>query len=411
MYRRDFGLSVRMVLSATLLLVLYAPFVAGAVYSAAFLFGAGEWLALGLAGAAVFTVFPFLSAELVLASAGARILPEDEAPELYEMLARLAGLADLRPPKLALMTTDVPNAFATGRHSDHGVVVVTTGLLGRLDRSEVEAVLAHELSHIATHDAQLMTALALPAVGARRILRWWVGTPLVVLFWVPFFGWILYALATLMLMTISRYRELVADRGAALITGAPEQLMSALQKIAAEMERIPDRDLREVAGMNAFFIVPAVGSSSRFEIDPHRLFPTHPPLERRLDRLAELGRTLGKTVPPRPGRPLLQVRPVASNWVAPAALILGMLSWSLPAAWLASALLNSDEFPSLMPLLAAPVAWSLGVFCAFQGLGRAQAGARRGIFALAALALLLAPLGVALLVVPLVVAGLALGLP
>jgi heat shock protein HtpX len=410
-YHRDLGLSVRMILSGGLLLVLYAPFVVGAVYYLAFLFGADEWVALALGAGAVFGVVPLFSAKVVLASAGARMLAEEEAPELYDMLARLAGLADLPRPKLALMATDVPNAFATGRNPENGVIVVTTGLLARLERSEVEAVLAHELSHIATRDAPLMTALGLPTIAARRVLRWWVRTPLLLVFfcWLLFLGWVAYAMATLLLMTISRYRELVADRGAALITGAPEQLMSALQRIAGEMARIPERDLREVAGMNAFFIVPAAQTADGFEIDPLRLFPTHPPLSGRLERLADLARGLGRTVPPEPTKPLLPPPERPSNGLPPIAFVFALMSWALPAYWLLEAVRIPDQLPSPTPLLLAPLAWSLGIFSALQGLGRAQRGGRGAAVAIAALVVLLAPLAVGFLFFPLLLVALALG--
>jgi heat shock protein HtpX len=410
-YHRDLGLSVRMVLSGGLLLVLYAPFVAGAVYYLAFLFGADQWLALLLGGGAVFAAVPLFSANVVLASAGARVLAEEEAPGLYDMLARLAGLADLPRPRLALMETDVPNAFATGRSPEHGVVVVTTGLLARLERSEIEAVLAHELSHIATRDAPLMTALGLPTIAARRVLRWWVRTPILLVFfcWLLFLGWVAYAMATLLLMTISRYRELVADRGAALITGAPEQLMSALQKIAGEMTRIPERDLREVAAMNAFFIVPAAQTAEGFQLDPLRLFPTHPPLSGRLERRAELARTLGKTVPPEPTKALLPPAERPANGLAPIAVVFALVSWALPVYWLLEAIREPRELPAGSLLLLAPLAWSLGVFSALQALGRAQRGARGGALALAALVLLLAPPAVGFLLFPLLLAALAFG--
>jgi heat shock protein HtpX len=398
--------------SGGVLLLLYAPFVAGAIYYLAFLVGADAWVALALAGGAVLLAAPLFSAKFLLASAGARMLAEEEAPELYEMLGRLAGLADLPRPALALMATGVPNAFATGRSPEHGVIVVSTGLLARLETREIEAVLAHELSHIATRDAPLMTALGLPAIAARRLLRWWVRNPVLAIigFWLLFLGWVVYAMATLLLMTISRYRELVADRGAALITGAPEQLMSALQRIAGEMARIPERDLREVAGMNAFFIVPAARTDEGFEIDPIRLFPTHPRLAQRLDRLAELARGLGRTLHPDRREPLAPAPERSANAIAPIAVVFALVSWALPAYWVLEALREPRELPPGSVLLLAPVAWSLGVFSALQGLGRAQRGGRGAAFAIVALVLLLAPLAAGCLLFPVLLTALALGL-
>jgi hypothetical protein len=142
-------------------------------------------------------------------------------------------------------------------------------------------VLAHELCHIAHRDALVMTVLGLPSLAARRLLRWWVRTPLVVFVPFLFFAWVGYALATLALMSLSRCREFVADRGAAVLTGAPEQLMSALQKIAIGLPLIPDRDLRDVVSVNAFFVLPATPESDSLHLDPLRIFPTHPPLARK----------------------------------------------------------------------------------------------------------------------------------
>jgi heat shock protein HtpX len=202
-----------------------------------------------------------------------------------------------------VIQSDVPNAFATGRSPKHAAVAVTTGLWERLEPREVEAVLAHELSHVANRDVLVMTVASFFAMLAGMLTRFglyagmWGGggnrdnnnTPVwLIVFLVSI---LTYVLSWILIQTISRYREFAADRGSALITGAPEQLMSALQKISSEMFRIPQRDLREVESMNAFFIIPASAKRTAAE-----LFSSHPPLEKRLAALAEIAREMGRPV-------------------------------------------------------------------------------------------------------------------
>ena len=213
------------------------------------------------------------------------------------MVERLAALADLPKPKVAVIDTDVPNAFATGRNPKNSVVAVTTGLWNRLEPQEVEGVLAHELSHIANRDVLIMTLASFFALVAGLLARWGAffggggdrdrGVPVWLI--VVVVSIVTYALSYILIRAISRYREYGADRGAALITGAPENLMSALQKISSQMLRIPQRDLREVAAMNAFFIIPTNVKSAFGE-----LFATHPPLEKRLANLERISREMGK---------------------------------------------------------------------------------------------------------------------
>ncbi|MDQ3876665.1 MAG: M48 family metalloprotease, partial [Actinomycetota bacterium] len=206
-------------------------------------------------------------------------------------------------PKVAVIDTPVPNAFATGRNPKNSAVAVTTGLWNRLDEREIEGVLAHELSHIANRDVLIMTIASFFAMVAAMLTRFGLyggmfmggdrnregGAPV----WLIVFAVsiVTYLLSYILIRTISRYREYTADRGAALITGAPEYLMSALQKIASQMTLIPQRDLREVEGMNAFFIVPTNVRSAAAE-----LFMTHPPLEKRLARLSAIAREMGRPV-------------------------------------------------------------------------------------------------------------------
>ena len=298
-YGRDAGLSLRMLLAGGLLGLLYVIF-------AVVLFNV---LSVGLVpmllivvGLAFFQYFT--SDKLALAASGAKVVSRDEAPELHEMVERLCAMSDLPKPKVAVVDTDVPNAFATGRSPKHAAVAVTTGLWRRLEPREIEGVLAHELSHIANRDVLIMTVASFFAMLAAILTRFGLyggmfggggrdrdsnGPPIWLIVFVV--SIVTYFLSYILIRTISRYREYAADRGAALITGAPEHLMSALQKIASQMSLIPQRDLRQVEGMNAFFIVPTNVKSAVGE-----LFLTHPPLEKRLARLGEIAREMGKPV-------------------------------------------------------------------------------------------------------------------
>jgi heat shock protein HtpX len=232
------------------------------------------------------------------------VVTPEEAPQLHEMIDRLCAMADLPKPRVAVIDTDMPNAFATGRTPKHSAVAVTTGLWNRLEPREVESVLAHELSHIGNRDVTIMTIASFFAMLAAILTRFGLyagmfgggrsrdsnGTPV----WLIMFlvSLVTYVLSWVLMMAISRYREYAADRGSALITGAPENLMSALQKIASRIVQIPQRDLREVEGMNAFFIVPTNVRQRAAEF-----FMTHPPLEKRLAALAEIAREMGRPVP------------------------------------------------------------------------------------------------------------------
>jgi heat shock protein HtpX len=246
----------------------------------------------------------YTSDKLALAASGAKVVSADQAPDLHAMVERLCAMADLPKPRIAVIDTPVPNAFATGRSPKHAAVAVTTGLWQRLEPREVEGVLAHELSHVANRDVAIMTVASFFAMLAGMLTRFGLyagmwggggdrrdnnGPPVWII--VMLVSIVTYALSFVLIRTISRYREFAADRGAALLTGAPEQLMSALQKIASQMTLIPQRDLREVEGMNAFFIVPTNVKNAAAE-----LFMTHPPLEKRLARLAEISREMGRPV-------------------------------------------------------------------------------------------------------------------
>jgi heat shock protein HtpX len=249
------------------------------------------------------------SDKLALAASGAKIVSQEQAPELHAMVERLCGMADLPKPRIAVVDSDVPNAFATGRNPKHAVIAVTTGLWRRLEPQEIEGVLGHELSHVANRDVLIMTVASFFAMLAALITRFGLyfgmfggfgggnrsnnnnqgGVPI----WLIVFAAaiVTYAISFVLIRTLSRYREYAADRGSAVITGAPEHLMSALQKIASGITTIPQRDLREVAGMNAFFIVP-----TNWRTQMGELFMDHPPMEKRLAALAAIAREMGRPV-------------------------------------------------------------------------------------------------------------------
>jgi len=232
----------------------------------------------------------FTSDKLALAASGAKVVERDQAPALHDMVERLCAMADLPKPRIAVIDTDVPNAFATGRSPKHAAVAVTRGLWDRLEPHEVEGVLAHELSHIGNRDVLIMTVASFFAMLAGLLTRFGIyggmfgggrdrdsgGAPVWLI--VLLVSIVTYFLSQILILAISRYREF-----------AP--VISALQKIASDMFRIPQRDLREVESMNAFFIIPTSvkGAASQ-------LFMTHPPLEKRLAALAEIAREMGKPV-------------------------------------------------------------------------------------------------------------------
>src|SRR5690348_3572948 len=296
-YGRDAGLSLRMLLTTTLLGLLYVVF-------AVVLF---EVLNVGLVAMLVIIIalafFQYYTSDkLALRAAGAKIVEPHEAPQLHDMIERLCAMADLPKPRVAIIDTDVPNAFATGRSPKHAAVAVTRGLWQRLEPHEVEGVLAHELSHVANRDVLIMTVASFFAMLAGLLTRFGLYSGMFgggrrdnnsVPVWliVLIVSVVTYFLSQILILAISPYRAFAADPGSALITGAPDHLMSALQKISSDRFRLRQRDMREVEGMNAFFIIPAnvKGAVSQ-------LFMTHPPLEMRLAALSEIAREVGGTV-------------------------------------------------------------------------------------------------------------------
>jgi heat shock protein HtpX len=295
-YGRDFGLSARMVTTMFLLGALYVAFFVVLLQFTNIGIG---FLILILAGLAFLQYYT--SDKIALRASRAKIVERDEAPELHDMVERLCAMADLPKPRLAVIPTDMPNAFATGRNPKNSVVAVTEGLWNRLSKPEIEGVLAHELSHIGNRDVAIMTVSSFFAMVAALLMRMGMfggmfgggrrdsGPPVWLIMFVV--SMVTYVISYVLILMISRYREYAADRGAAMITGAPENLMSALQRIASNITQIPQRDLREVQGLNAFFIVPTNVRSSFAEV-----FMTHPPLEKRLARLAEIAREMGRPV-------------------------------------------------------------------------------------------------------------------
>jgi heat shock protein HtpX len=232
----------------------------------------------------------FFSDKMILASMGAKIVTESEEPKLHQIVSRLCANADLPMPKIAVVKTSMPNAFATGRNQKNAVVAVTTGIMERLDNNELEAVLAHELTHVKNRDMMVMTIATFLSSMAQILVQWLPffgggnrdrdsGSNFIVLFLVSLVVWIV---SFILIRTLSRYREFAADRGAAIMTGQPSHLVSALKKISGF--RVPTEDLRKVEGpVSALFITPAISGSSFM-----RLFSTHPTLEARIAALQKI---------------------------------------------------------------------------------------------------------------------------
>jgi heat shock protein HtpX len=302
-FGRDRGLSLRMLFTTGLLGLLYVVFAVVLFY----------FLNVGLAPMLILVIglafFQYYTSDkIALRASGARIVTAEEAPDLHAMVERLCAMANLPKPRIAVVDSNVPNAFATGRNPKHAAVAVTSGLWNRLDEQEVEAVLGHELSHIANRDVLVMTVASFFAMLAALLTRFglYAGmfggfgggnrssnnnqTPVWLI--VLLVSIVVYAISFILIRTISRYREYAADRGSAIMTGAPENLMSALQKISSNITQIPQQDLREVQGMNAFFIIP-----TNWKTNMSEWMMDHPPLEKRLAALAEIAREMGKPVP------------------------------------------------------------------------------------------------------------------
>lgn len=250
------------------------------------------WLVLVSVGFAF--VQYFFSDRLVLMSTGARVIDADEYPQLHATVERLATNAGIPMPRVAVMPSPVPNAFATGRSPKHAVVAVTDSIHRLLSPRELEAVLAHELAHVKNRDILTMTIASFVAMIASLIMHNAIflslgdrrdgGSPWL-LAWIA--AIVVWVVSNLLLMSLSRYREFAADRGSALITGDPDSLISALTKISGRIAQVPAEKQRQAESANAFFILPVRGSTLA------ELFATHPPLERRIEALERIRAELG----------------------------------------------------------------------------------------------------------------------
>jgi len=295
-YPKDPGLSARMGVTIFLLGLLYVAFI-GALLAVGVSYG----LVIIIAGGLLFAQY-FFSDKIALFSMHARVVSEQEAPELHAIVDRLCALADMPKPKVGIAQSDVPNAFATGRSPRAAVVCVTSGIMRRLDHQELEAVLSHELSHVAHRDVAVMTIASFLGVLAGMITRFTLYAGMfgggfgggrggrdrdngaLAVLGIMLISIVVYAISFLLTRALSRYRELSADRSGAILIGAPAALASALTKVTGAMSQIPTRDLRSAEAFNAFFFAPAFAKG--FSISS--LFSTHPPLEKRLEQLARL---------------------------------------------------------------------------------------------------------------------------
>ncbi len=281
-WKRDWGLTGRVWLTMFLLFILYLVFM-----TILLAFGAGLWLIVVLA-VGMGLIQYFFSDKLVLWSTRARIIEDDEYPELHRMVEKLCREADLPLPRIAIMQSPVPNAFATGRSPSHAVVACTDSIMRLLNKDELEAVLAHELSHVKNRDILTMTMASFIAMIASMIMQSFFFSALFggrnrdsggwIIVWIV--SIIVYAVSTLLILALSRYREFAADRGSAYITQNPRALISALSKISGRMDVVPAEAKVKVEGANAFFIIPALSGNTIME-----LFSTHPPLEKRIANL------------------------------------------------------------------------------------------------------------------------------
>jgi heat shock protein HtpX len=289
----DHGLNVRMFFTGLLMVVLYAAFI-------------GILVAVGLrlvfvvviAGGLLFCQYWFSDKIALFGMGGHEVSPEQE-PELHGIVDRLCALADMKKPRVAVAEVDMPNAFATGRNPRNAVICATRGIMRRLDEPELEAVLAHELSHVAHRDVAVMTIASFLGMVAGLITRFTLYAGMfggfggddrggenaaLVEIAVILVSAVIYAISFLLTMALSRYRELAADRSGAILIGRPSLLASALVKVTGEMGRVPTRDLRAAEHFNAFFFTPALARGTSLST----LFSTHPPLEKRLEQLAKL---------------------------------------------------------------------------------------------------------------------------
>jgi heat shock protein HtpX len=284
-WKADAGLNARMILSFVILGVLYVVFLSILHY-----LGVG-YIPLAIIATAMILAQWYLSDKIVLWSSGAKIVSKEEYPRLHEIVERLSTNNGLPKPKVAMVNSPVPNAFATGKSPKSSLVAVTTGILDVLDNDELEAVIGHELSHVRSRDVLVLTLASVFSTVAWYLVRFGLfgglqtrnrntaGTSAIVML-VAITTWVV---SFLIIRAISRYREFSADRGGAIMTGKPDKLASALLKISGKIKVIPPKELENVQKLNAFFIIPALSGSSIAN-----LFSTHPPVEKRVQRLMEM---------------------------------------------------------------------------------------------------------------------------
>lgn len=294
-YTKDRGLTTRMVTTMFLIGLLYVVLV-GVLLAVLGKF----WPVILIFVGVLFIAQFWFSDKIAAFGMGAHEVTPEQAPELHGAVDRICALADMQKPKVAIADSDIPNAFATGRSERTALICATTGLLRRLEPEELEGVLAHEMSHVAHRDVAVMTIASFLGVLAGLLTRFALysglsrsanNSPLgIAILVIPLVSAVVYAVGFLLTRLLSRYRELSADRTAALLTGKPSALASALTKVDSQMARIPTRDLRKAEPYNAFFFVPAFSSGESLG----RLFSSHPTLEQRLDQLGRLAAELAR---------------------------------------------------------------------------------------------------------------------
>jgi heat shock protein HtpX len=308
-YAPDRGLTARMTATMFLLGLVFVGFVA-AIIGIGYATHASDAVivlfAVVLAGGFAIGSL-FYSDKIALSTARAVEVTPQQAPQLHGIVDRVCALADMKKPRVAISQTQIPNAFATGRNADKAVLCVTTGLMNKLEPEELEGVIAHELSHVAHKDVQVMTIASFLAIVAALLIRFSFygelfgggrgrnnnnGNAAYLFLIIMAVSVVVYAISFLLIRMLSRYRELAADRSGALLTGQPSKLKSALIKVTGDMGKIPTRDLRAAEPLNAFFFAPAMHLSSRSSLST--IFSTHPSLERRLAELDKVQRQLSQ---------------------------------------------------------------------------------------------------------------------
>jgi len=284
-WKGDSGLRVRMGLSFVILGILYVIFLSILHY-----LGVG-YIPLAIIASVMILAQWYFSDKIVLWTSGAKIISREEYPKLHEIVERLSTNNGLPKPKVAMVNSNVPNAFATGKSPKSSLVAVTTGLLELLDDDELEAVIGHELTHVRSRDVLVLTLASLFSTVAWYLMQFGfygglqsrdrnsAGSGVIVLL-VAIVTWVV---SFLIIRAISRYREYSADRGGAIMTGKPDKLATALLKISGKIKVIPPNELKNVQKLNAFFIIPALSGSSIAN-----LFSSHPPVEKRVQKLKEM---------------------------------------------------------------------------------------------------------------------------